>query len=85
MLKDILRIMKDSGEFSSASIASKLNISEAMVDMYKEQLEKKGFINKTTLSGCSAEKCSSCGCGCSSNLSPLSGFEITKKGLSLLD
>lgn len=85
MLKDILKIMKESGEFSSEAIASKLNISEAMVDMYKEQLEKKGFINKTNLSGCSSAKCSGCGCGCSSNLSKLSGFEITKKGLSLLD
>lgn len=85
MLKDILKIMKDSGEFSSTAIAYKLNISEVMADMYKEQLEKKGFINKTTLSGCSTEKCSSCGYGCSSNLSPVSGFEITKKGLALID
>lgn len=84
-LKEILKVMKESGEFSSANIAKKLNISELMVEMYKEQLEKKGFINKTTISGCSTEKCSNCGCGCSNNLSPLSGWEITKKGLNLID
>ncbi|MDZ4993378.1 hypothetical protein GNF80_10425 [Clostridium perfringens] len=85
MLKSILRVMKDSNEFSSSLIAKKLNISEAMVDIYKEQLEQKGYIKRITLSGCSQEQCSSCGCGCSKSLASLSGWEITEKGIMVLE
>ena len=42
MLKAILKIMKNSNEFSSSTIAKELNISETMVEIYKEQLEQKG-------------------------------------------
>ena len=44
MLKAILKIMKNSNEFSSSTIAKELNISETMVEIYKEQLEQKGYI-----------------------------------------
>lgn len=85
MLKSILKLMKDSNEFSSSLISKNLNISETMVDIYKDQLEKKGYIKKIILSGCSQEQCSSCGCGCSNNLSSIYGWEITKKGIVLLE
>lgn len=86
MLKAILKIMKNSNEFSSSTIAKELNISETMVEIYKEQLEQKGYIRKFSLSGCSQEQCSSCGCGCGSSksLNSISGWEITEKGLLVL-
>lgn len=88
MLKAILKIMKNSNEFSSSTIAKELNISETMVEIYKEQLEQKGYIRKLSLSGCSQEQCSSCGCGCgcgsSKSLNSISGWEITEKGLLVL-
>lgn len=88
MLKAILKIMKISNEFSSSTIAKELNISETMVEIYKEQLEQKGYIRKISLSGCSQEQCSSCGCGCgcgsSKSLNSISGWEITEKGLLVL-
>lgn len=86
MLKAILKIMKNSNEFSSSTIAKELNISETMVEIYKEQLEQKGYIRKLPLSGCSQEQCSSCGCGCGSSksLNSISGWEITEKGLLVL-
>lgn len=86
MLKAILKIMKNSNEFSSSTIAKELNISETMVEIYKEQLEQKGYIRKISLSGCSQEHCSSCGCGCGSSksLNSISGWEITEKGFLVL-
>ncbi|MDM0459222.1 FeoC-like transcriptional regulator [Clostridium perfringens] len=84
MLKAILKIMKNSNEFSSSTIAKELNISETMVEIYKEQLEQKGYIKKISLSGCSQEQCSSCGCGSSKSLNSISGWEITEKGLLVL-
>ena len=86
MLKAILKIMKISNEFSSSTIAKELNISETMVEIYKEQIEQKGSIRKISLSGCSQEQCSSCGCGCGSSksLNSISGWEITEKGLLVL-
>ncbi len=84
MLKAILKIMKNSNEFSSSTIAKELNISETMVEIYKEQLEQKGYIKKISLSSCSQEQCSSCGCGCSKSLNSISGWEITEKGLLAL-
>ncbi|EGS9999014.1 hypothetical protein I9Y31_001228 [Clostridium perfringens] len=86
MLKAILKIMKISNEFSSSTIAKELNISETMVEIYKEQLEQKGYIKKISLSGYSQDQCSSCGCGCGSSksLNSISGWEITEKGLLVL-
>lgn len=86
MLKAILKIMKNSNEFSSSTIAKELNISETMVEIYKEQLEQKGYIKKISLSGCSQDQCLSCGCGCgtSKSLNSISGWEITEKGLLIL-
>ncbi|MBO3388082.1 HTH domain-containing protein [Clostridium perfringens] len=86
MLKAILKIMKNSNEFSSSTIAKELNISETMVEIYKEQLEQKGYIKKISLSGCPQDQCSSCGCGCgiSKSLNSISGWEITEKGLLVL-
>lgn len=86
MLTAILKIMKNSNEFSSSTIAKELNISETMVEIYKEQLEQKGYIKKISLSGRSQDQCSSCGCGCgtSKSLNSISGWEITEKGLLIL-
>ena len=41
--------MKISNEYSSSTIDKELNISETMVEIYKEQLEQKGYIKKISL------------------------------------
>ena len=84
MIFKILTYVNNGGSFSTSSISKELCISESIVDMYKEQLIKQGYIKKKE--ECSSEMCSKCSCGCSSkSLNRIIQWEITEKGVNLLN
>ena len=84
MIFKILTYVNNGGSFSTSSISKELGINEFMVDKYKEQLIKQGYIKKKE--ECSSEACSRCSCGCSSkSLNAIIQWEITEKGINLLN
>lgn len=84
MLRDLLVYINHSGDFSSSNIASKLNISEYLVEEYKSKLIAMGYIGRS-LTSCTTDMCKSCGCRCSGKvLNGSINWEITTKGKEAL-
>ncbi|GAA0071024.1 hypothetical protein UT300003_25480 [Clostridium sardiniense] len=82
MLKDILNYMYANKDFSSKNIAKNLEMSEEVVDEYKNKLELTGYIKK---GDCSSAACEKCSCGCNEkSLNPIIQWEFTDKALNLI-
>lgn len=84
MLNKLLKFISESGDFSTISIAKKLNISEPMVEDMKDRLVKMGYVEKVQCSTEACEKCS-CGCGRSRRINRTFNWKISQKGEKLLD
>lgn len=85
MTKKILNLIRSSQGFFSCKIAKELKISQDLVNLYKEELEKRGYLKISSFTSCQKGKCSSCSLCSSKSLNSISTLEITKKGLALLD
>ena len=84
MFKKILEYMWKNGEFNTGVISKALNINEALVDESKNELIKKGYIEKE-ISLCSTETCGSCSCDCSGKmLNEPSSYKFTAKAMKVL-
>ncbi|OPF52605.1 hypothetical protein BH721_04935 [Clostridium baratii] len=83
MIKDIIRYIYENNDFSSKGIAEGLDVSEQIIEQYKEKLILNGYIKKDD--GCTSTKCEKCSCGCSQkSLNPVVQWEITDKGFKLI-
>lgn len=80
MIEKLLKALNEGIDFSNKALSKTLNVSEAVVEDYKNRLILLGYINK--IEECDlGNKCSSnCG-GCSKSLMPKTiKWEITEKG-----
>lgn len=80
MIEKLLKALSEGKDFSNKALSKTLNISESIVEDYKNRLVLLGYIRK--IEECdSGSKCSSnCG-GCSKSLMPKSiKWELTGKG-----
>lgn len=84
MLAKVLKIYFEYGNFSSRFVADKLGISEIIVDEYKKQLIRMGYLKKQD--ECSLEACKTCSCGCvGKKLNPIVNWNITDKGYKIIE
>lgn len=86
MLNKVLEFISRSGEFSTKSIANKLNIPESVVEDLKARLEMMGYIQKIG-DECTSKSCEKCSCGCGKviKLDRTVKWQITDKGKNLIN
>lgn len=86
MLNKVLEFISKSGDFSTKSIANKLNIPETVAEDLKNRLEMMGYIQRIE-DECSSESCKKCSCGCGKliKLDRTVKWQITNKGENLMN
>ncbi|MGL5616815.1 MAG: FeoC-like transcriptional regulator [Sarcina sp.] len=83
MLFKVLRVIYETGNFSTKVISKKCGYSETLVEMIKGELIDKGFLKENM--GCEEDFCKDCKLGCSGkSLIKIKSLEITDKGLKIL-
>lgn len=84
MLKDILKIMDDTGALIKSKISKDLNISEEMLEDLIKQLIRMDYLKEDLGSPTCETKCSSCPLS-SCDSTPVKMYKITDKGKKLLN
>ncbi|MCW4018443.1 MAG: winged helix-turn-helix transcriptional regulator [Candidatus Bathyarchaeota archaeon] len=83
MMKEILRLIHDTGVTNMSEIAEKIGVSQSMVEQAIAMLKSKSYLEtpKTPKnSSVSCGNCASCRIPCKSNQTNLSPFFVTEKG-----
>lgn len=83
MLKEVLRLMDESGALLKSKIARHLNITEKLLEDLIEQLIRMKYLQEDLGSPTCQTKCSGCSLS-SCNTTPVKMYKITQKGKDLL-
>jgi len=85
MMKEILRIINDTGVVNESELADATKTSPAMVQQAINMLQSKGYLNLISLTQtCEASHCASCGhCNSTAQTSKYA-YTITEKGKQYL-
>lgn len=83
MLKEVLRLMDESGALLKSKMARDLNISENILEDLIEQLIRMKYLQEDLGSPTCETKCSGCSLS-SCNTTPVKMYKISQKGKDLL-
>ncbi|NLX62391.1 MAG: hypothetical protein GXZ06_07845 [Tissierellia bacterium] len=83
MLKEVLKVIKDSKYISKANIAKELNTTEDVIEQVFSELNRMGYIKEDKTINCNM-KCDGCSFSSLCNKVPINTIIITEKGKKLL-
>ena len=84
MLKEILKIIHESGYFSNKALAAQLNASEEVIADAINQLVRMGYIKKDERVAIPKSACGGCPHARSCNKEIVVTYQITEKGRELV-